>query len=101
MFRAQAAGGSGPPAAGALRVTLKDVFFEPKSLSAKAGKTTLTVKNGGKLPHTFTIDGLTNVRLPAGQSKTVTLDLKPGTYTYYCAEPGHRQAGMVGTLKVR
>jgi len=35
-----------------------------------------------------------------GGSKTLTLNLKPGTYTFYCSVPGHRQAGMEGTLTV-
>ena len=35
-----------------------------------------------------------------GGSKSLTLTLKPGTYTFYCSVPGHRQAGMEGTLKV-
>ncbi len=36
----------------------------------------------------------------SGGSKSVTLTLKPGKYTFYCTVPGHRQAGMEGTLTV-
>ena len=36
-----------------------------------------------------------------GGSKSLTLQLKPGTYTFFCSVPGHRQAGMQGTLTVQ
>jgi plastocyanin len=36
----------------------------------------------------------------AGGSRSLELKLKPGTYTFYCSVPGHRQAGMEGTLTV-
>ena len=35
-----------------------------------------------------------------GGTSTVSLDLKPGTYQFYCPVPGHSQGGMKGTLTV-
>jgi len=35
-----------------------------------------------------------------GATRTLSLKLKPGKYTFYCSVPGHRQAGMEGTLNV-
>jgi plastocyanin len=35
-----------------------------------------------------------------GGSHTLAVHLKPGTYTYFCSVPGHRTAGMQGTLVV-
>jgi uncharacterized cupredoxin-like copper-binding protein len=37
----------------------------------------------------------------SGGAKTVSVSLKPGTYKFYCSVPGHRMAGMEGTLTVQ
>jgi uncharacterized cupredoxin-like copper-binding protein len=34
-------------------------------------------------------------------SVSVTVKLKPGSYTFFCQAPGHRAAGMFGTLTVK
>jgi uncharacterized cupredoxin-like copper-binding protein len=36
-----------------------------------------------------------------GGSKTLSLSLKAGTYKFFCSVPGHRMAGMEGTLTVK
>ena len=41
-----------------------------------------------------------NVDIPVGGVRRVALTLPPGSYRFYCRVPGHRQAGMVGTLRV-
>ena len=82
--------------------------FSKKSLSAKAGKVTLTMDNpsGNKLPHAIAVEGNgvdkdgETVQPGAGKS-TVTADLKPGKYEFYCPVDGHKQAGMKGTLTVK
>jgi uncharacterized cupredoxin-like copper-binding protein len=73
-------------------------------LSAKAGQVTFSFMNSSPLPHNMTIAQGSTVlgATPTFQGgvKTLTLSLKPGTYTFYCSVPGHRQAGMEGTLTV-
>jgi plastocyanin len=77
--------------------------FVPTSLTAPAGKVTIVMKNDSALPHSVAID--THGDIPGAivnqgqESKTVAV-LKAGSYTFYCTVPGHRQAGMVGTLTV-
>src|SRR6266540_6607815 len=63
------------------------------------GRHTFAVDNTGKIQHDLTIegDGIKEAKTPlidAGQSKNLAVDLKPGTYKFYCSVPGHEQAGM-------
>jgi len=78
--------------------------YDKKSLTAKAGAVTVDFTNNSPVPHNVTIQqGSKNVAATAtvSQSKTsVSAQLKPGTYTFFCSVDAHRQAGMVGTLTV-
>jgi len=74
--------------------------------TAKAGKVTIDFKNPQGLTHDVAIEdsGGTTVgqtELIASSATSTTVNLKPGTYTYYCTVPGHREAGMEGTLTVK
>ena len=79
--------------------------FTTKNLSARAGKITINFKNMSPLMHNMTIARGTRVLAATptfeGGTKTLTLNLKPGTYVFYCSVPGHRQAGMEGKLTVQ
>ena len=80
--------------------------YDKKTLSAKAGKVTITMTNMSPVGHNITIQKGTNGAVLGstptfmGGTKSVSLNLKAGTYTFYCSVPGHRQGGMVGTLTV-
>ena len=78
--------------------------YDTKQLSAKAGRVTITFTNAASLEHNLTIaQGSTQVGATptfSGGTRTLTLNLMPGTYTFYCSVPGHRQSGMEGTLHV-
>lgn len=81
--------------------------FTKSSLTAKAGKVTVDFTNKSPVPHDMVIQQGTNGSVVgktpvfSGGSKTFTVNLKPGKYTFYCSVPGHRQAGMQGTLTVQ
>jgi plastocyanin len=78
--------------------------FDSKLLSAKAGTVTIAFSNTSPVEHNLTIaQGSTvlgGTPTFTGGARTLTVKLQPGTYTFYCTVPGHRQAGMEGTLKV-
>ena len=80
--------------------------YDKKTLSAKAGKVTITMTNMSPVGHNITIQKGTNGAVLGstptfmGGTKSVSLNLKAGTYTFYCSVPGHRAGGMVGTLTV-
>ena len=73
-----------------------------KSATAKAGKVTVESKNDASVPHNIAIKGgPSGPVVQGGETSKITANLKPGSYTFYCAVPGHEQAGMKGTLSVK
>jgi plastocyanin len=80
--------------------------YNKKSLTANAGKVSVDFTNSSPLDHNMTIESSSHQILGAtptfqGGTKVLTLSLKPGTYKFFCSVPGHRMAGMEGTLTVK
>ncbi len=62
---------------------------------------TVTLPNEGVTLHKFAIDALgIDVDIQPGATEEVVINAPAGEYEYYCNVPGHKQAGMVGTLTV-
>jgi plastocyanin len=79
--------------------------FDQSSLEATAGKVTIEFTNESSLPHDVKLEGNgingEGTDPITGSSTSVTLDLQPGEYTFYCSVDGHRAAGMEGKLVVK
>ena len=74
---------------------------------ATPGKVTISMKNMSGVGHNLAVQSGTSGPVlaatpiePKGDS-SISVTLKPGTYTYFCEVPGHRQAGMLGTITVK
>lgn len=92
------------PEADVVLVSRVSLAFEPSEVEAEAGTITVAMTNEGG-PHTFTIehDDTTETVVQvfnSDETATGEIDLEAGTYTFYCVIPGHRDAGMEGTLTV-
>ena len=95
-------GGGGTTAAAIPTVRLIDLKIEPSSISAPTGAE-LPVVNDGAMPHNLAVEGkdLSTPMFDAGGRGSLSLaSLEPGEYTVFCAVPGHREAGMEGSLEV-
>lgn len=79
--------------------------YEEDSLEAKAGNVAVAFTNDAPVGHdvVFEQDGkeVARSQVLTGGSETVAFKAKPGDFTYYCSLPGHREAGMEGTLTVK
>jgi len=79
--------------------------YDRESLETKAGSVTINYDNPATLSHDVVVEDSTGTELgktdlvSEGTTST-TIELEPGTYTYYCDVPGHREGGMEGTLTV-
>lgn len=88
-----------------LEASATALAYDTTKLSAKAGKVTIDFKNPSPIPHNVVIEEngkeLAGFEPVAEGEESESAELKPGTYTFFCSVPGHRQAGMEGTLTVK
>jgi len=81
------------------------LLYQAKAAEAPAGSLTLQSKNPSAVPHNIAVEGPGLNKLgpvvQGGDTSTVTVNVKPGNYTFFCSVPGHREGGMQGKLTVK
>jgi plastocyanin len=100
--------GSTAPASGTLALAANPtglLAYNTKTLTATSTHVVIDFTNKSPVPHNVTVANSAGKVLGAtptftGGTKTLTLTLPAGSYVFYCSVPGHRQAGMQGTLTV-
>jgi plastocyanin len=80
--------------------------YNKTSLTAKAGAVSIDFTNMSPLGHNVNVENSSGAILGSlatfkGGTKTLSVTLKAGTYKFFCSVPGHRMAGMEGTLTVQ
>lgn len=115
LLAAAGGGGFAPPAVekdGKLAFAANPqglLAYTVKAATATAGTVTISMTNMSGTPHNLAIEEGTGATgalvghtpIASKGTATIKLDLKPGTYTFFCEVPGHRAAGMYGTLTVK
>jgi plastocyanin len=81
-----------------------ELAFETDTLEAAAGAVTLVMENAATIEHNVALegDGVSEEGevVGEGETSTVSAEVEPGEYAFYCSVPGHREGGMEGTLTV-
>jgi len=110
---------AGSAAEQTLTLNTRAIAFDREQLEATAGVVVeILLENRGVLDHDFTIEKLPAEISAVGRQRPDDFDVHgalsrgerarlllritlPGEYTFFCAVPGHRRAGMEGSLIVR
>jgi uncharacterized cupredoxin-like copper-binding protein len=99
-----AAAGTGGGGGQRIDVSASDFHFDPPDITADAGEVTFVLTNDGQTGHALEIEGQgveeETDTIEPGQTAELTVDLKDGTYEFYCPVDGHKEQGMEGTVTV-
>jgi len=97
-------------AAGGVAVAIEadpdgQLAYTSTEANAESGEVTIDFTNDSPVPHDVDVeDSEGNVVLETEviteSEESASAELEAGEYTFYCSVPGHREAGMEGTLVV-
>lgn len=84
-------------------VKMLEFKFDPKEIAVKPGKVVFDLRNTGVVEHNFVIPKVkvNSGLVKPGQTKKLEATLPAGRYELVCDVPGHKEAGMVGTVVVK
>jgi len=104
---AQKATGTAEEKGGTLDIPVAQLGLSYKfaDATASAGNVKITSENPQTNGHNIAVEGNglneAGKVVQGGATSEITVDLKPGEYTFFCSVPGHREGGMVGKLTVK
>jgi plastocyanin len=97
--------GKGPGGTLKLAADPTAIAYDTKQLSSKPGEVTIDFDNPSQVEHDVAIESggkeIAKSELVAQGKASVSAELSSGSYTFFCTVPGHREAGMEGTLTVK
>lgn len=99
----QASEGGGEGGGGTALWVAIDLAYPEAPAELTAGAVGVELDNQGAIEHNVVIEELDDqiiLEAPGGGTDSATVEFEAGDYTYYCSIPGHRAAGMEGTLTV-
>jgi uncharacterized cupredoxin-like copper-binding protein len=100
-------GGSATGAGGTVDLSASDFKFDPSDPTVKSGEVTFKMTNDGQTAHSLEIEDVNGSdqeiedEVAPGQSGTLKVNLKPGTYEFYCPVDDHKEMGMEGEITVK
>lgn len=80
-----------------------DIAYESAPEALPTGDVDVRLENEGVIEHNVVVEELGDeliLEAAGGETAEATVSFDAGDYTYYCSIPGHREAGMEGTLTV-
>ena len=90
----------------AIAIAVTDFRFTPQNIAASPGRLKVTLKNEGRLAHTFRIERKNTIvkkvsSLLPGDTASTTVPLRKGEYRFFCALSNHEELGMYGSVVVK
>jgi len=86
---------------GDLSINILAMSYSPTKLEVvKSGRYAVTVSNTATIPHDIVFSNGTKLMLAPGQKASTILDIPDSGLEYLCSLPGHKEAGMSGTITV-
>ena len=105
--QASTTGGGAAGGGQTIDMTAVDFKFNPSDPSVKSGNVTFNLKNDGQQPHSLEIEDVNGQDqelegdVSPGQSGTLSVNLPPGKYEFYCPVDSHKEMGMEGEITVK
>ncbi|CAB4982597.1 MAG: hypothetical protein F2877_02305 [Actinobacteria bacterium] len=92
------------PSLASIEIDSGNLFFEPTKVEAPVGIVKIWLKNTESGSHNLVISGVPGFILEVngdGDAQAKKVELKAGSFDFYCTLSGHRAAGMQGKLVVK